>query len=100
MLTPAELDVLETLEKAATPGEWFVGLRLGYGGWPLYSLKDMAEYSEEEGKQNAAFIQALRNAAPALFAALRAAWARAEAAEREAESLKRLVVAALPEVKP
>ncbi len=80
-LTPAQVEELERLEKAATPGPWKVGAedgtRLSHV-WPVRNSAAVADcsvgdwrYSDEEMRDNAAFIAALRNAAPALLAALK-----------------------------
>jgi len=85
MTDPLDLDELERLEKAATPGPWSFkgtgglhmdGARDGWmvegphngKRWPRIA-RDAAPYRERG--ENPALIAALRNAAPALIAEIR-----------------------------
>jgi hypothetical protein len=83
-LSEAELDALEALERAATPGEWwhgeqFVGdddYQAILSGAPVpedapnYAQPDVV--ADDVGLADAIFITAARNALPALLASLRA----------------------------
>ena len=90
MANPPTIDIaeLERLEKAATPGPWkwsyqFLSLDAGKEKiiWPSNaqfdpenareSLGACGKQAEPDAEANAALIAALRNAAPALIAALR-----------------------------
>jgi hypothetical protein len=104
-ITPERLAELEALERAATPGPWEAG-RMdmesydgnGYGPYKNVYTDDprggvhpvtgevlpytVARGEGAECRPNAALIEALRNAAPDLITALRAAWARIAELER------------------
>lgn len=78
-----DLDALEALAEAATPGSWScVATHDG-----LYVIQARGGGTEAD----AAFIAAARTAVPALIKAFEAAVARAEAAEAEVERLRDLV---------
>lgn len=84
-LTQAELDELVRLEAAATPGPWHYHDRGGMG----YDLDEpeaglRGDFANET---DAAFIAALRNAAPRLLSSLSAARAQTAAAEAERDKL-------------
>ena len=77
-MTPADVDELEALEKAATVGPWKVSTTqennlevrttsAGHGYLDVCAITPWLGHHE----QNAALIVALRNAAPALIAAAR-----------------------------
>lgn len=78
-MTPAELTVLEGLEKAATPGEWTLGSYRGVGeDYDLSGPPEGIHRGQFGTKADPEFIAALRNAGPSLFAALRDAWEKIE----------------------
>lgn len=111
-ITPTQLDELEALERDGTPLPWKqdIGVYedldgdedMAFARGPLLRRKRGESYDDlkERARRDSQLSCALRNAAPSLFAALRAAWARIEelerernAAERAAESLYRLLLA-------
>jgi hypothetical protein len=90
MLKLLDIDALETLERAATPGEWWqepnhtliwgvcnpdtnASYRMGFpildARLPTSWQKDHPTYDER--MSNSAFVVAIRNAAPELFKAIR-----------------------------
>lgn len=100
-LTPEGLDALAAMEAAATPGPWGAadehGL-LGPDATPAWCvsrmsadggtwLYDVAETMGDREAEDAAFIAAIRTAAPDLIAAAR----RVEAAETERDELRERV---------
>ena len=66
-----DLEAIEARCSKATPGPWFVGVRTGYGGWPLFSLRDMVGPTEEETDAVREFIMHAREDVPALLARVR-----------------------------
>jgi hypothetical protein len=85
-MTDEQLDELERLEQAATPGEWAEGrYRLDAAVWRVSARNDwlcaMAGpdgFAKERGKKDAAFIAAARNALQELIKDLREARAEAK----------------------
>jgi hypothetical protein len=106
-MTSEELDALEKLEKAATPGPWHeysnhdsvYGTQIGMiddadSPHDVFQLADTS-FDEDTSNTNAELMAALRNAAPALIAAarenadLRAKLADAEKArDEQAEAVR------------
>ncbi len=67
-----DLDELERLENAATPGDWFRGAR-DMTEHTIGTMADVVARLDFEYGDDADFIIALRNAAPQLLAEVRAA---------------------------